>query len=120
MIHATRLRRCGALVLQSSESRDEDPDALVHAALEGLRHLGIGALPWTQELRLWQARVGLMREYAVPAPEPSPDLSDEGLAASLQERAPPRIAGIPQRAHFSRMKLGNALRSRLSHAQFSV
>jgi ATP-dependent helicase HrpB len=120
MIHARRSRRLGELVLQSSEIRDADPDALLLAALAGLRKLGIGALPWTKELRQWQARVGLMLKYAVPGPEPWPDLSDGALAATLQEWAPPWIEGFTRRDHFARMNLENALRSRLTYAQLSV
>jgi ATP-dependent helicase HrpB len=120
MIHARRQRRLGELVLQSSEIRDADPDALLRAALAGLRNLGLGALPWTKELRQWQARVGLMLKHAVPGPEPWPDLSDGALAATLQEWAPPWIAGFTRRDHFTRMNLDSALRSRLSYAQLSL
>jgi ATP-dependent helicase HrpB len=120
MVRARRLRRLGDLVLQSSEIRDADPDALQRAALVGLNDLGIGALPWTKELRQWQARVGLMLKHAVPGPEPWPDLSDGALAASLNDWAPPWIVGFTRRDHFARMDLNNALRSRLSYAQLSL
>jgi ATP-dependent helicase HrpB len=116
-IHARRLRRLGELVLQSSEIRDADPDALLQAALVGVRNLGIGALPWTKELRQWQARVGLMVKCAVPTPESWPDLSDAVLAATLEEWAPPWLAGFTRRDHFAKMNLDGALRSRLSYAQ---
>ena len=53
------------------------------AALTGLRQLGIAGLPWTPELRQWQARVMLMNQYAVASAEPWPDLSDTALAAPL-------------------------------------
>ena len=69
-IRARRERRLGALVLESAEMRDPDPQAMQEALLAGLRHLGIGSLPWTPELRQWQARVMLMRQYAVPSPRP--------------------------------------------------
>jgi ATP-dependent helicase HrpB len=120
MIRARRLRRLGDLVLQSNEIRDADPDALQRAALVGLNDLGIGALPWTKELRQWQARVGLMLKHAVPGPEPWPDLRDGALAATLKDWAPPWIAGFTRRDHFARMDLNNALRSRLSYAQNSL
>jgi len=116
-IRARRERRLGALPLESTEMRDPDPQGLQNAALEGLRQSGIGALPWTAQLRQWQARVLLMHQYEVPAPEPWPDLSDATLAATLEEWAPPWIAGVTRRELFSRIDLGNALRSRLSYAQ---
>ena len=119
-VRARRERRLGALVLESSDIRDPDPQAVQNAALNGLRQLGLGALPWTNDLRQWQARVLLMLKFAVPAPEPWPDLRDEALAAALEEWAPPWIAGLVRREHFARLDLGNALRSRLSYAQGAI
>jgi len=119
-IRARRERRLGALLLQASDIRSADPGALQSAALAGLRQLGIAVLPWTTELRQWQARVALMLKYAVPAAAPWPDLSDPALAATLEDWAPPWIAGFARRDHFARMDLNNALRSRLSYEQNTV
>jgi ATP-dependent helicase HrpB len=116
-IRARRERRLGALVLESAEMRDPDPQAMQEALLTGLRQLSVGSLPWTLELRQWQARVMLMRQYAVPSPEAWPDLSDAALAASLEEWAPPWILGFSRREHFARMDLSQALHARLSYAQ---
>ena len=119
-VRARRERRLGALVLESTEIRNPDSQALQDAALAGLRQLGIAALPWTPELRQWQARVMLMRQYAVASPEPWPDLSDAALAATLGDWAPPWISGFSRREHFARMDLRNALRSRLTYAQSAI
>jgi ATP-dependent helicase HrpB len=119
-IRARRERRLGALLLESTEIRNPDPQALQNAALTGLRQLGLAALPWKPELRQWQARVMLMQQYAVASPEPWPDLSDAALAAALEDWAPPWISGFTRREHFARMDLRNALRSRLSYAQSAI
>jgi ATP-dependent helicase HrpB len=119
-VHAKRERRLGALVIESSELRGADPDELQRAALDGLRKLGVSALPWTDALRQWQSRVRLMRKFEVPAPEPWPDISDEALTATLDEWAPPWMTGLVRRDHFARFDLGNALRSRLSYAQAAI
>jgi ATP-dependent helicase HrpB len=116
-IRARRERRLGALLLESTEIRHPDPQAMQNAALTGLRQLGIAGLPWTPELRQWQARVMLMNQYAVASAEPWPDLSDSALAATLEEWAPPWISGFTRREHFARIDLANALRSRLTYAQ---
>jgi len=116
-IRARRERRLGALLLESADMRNPDPQAMQDAALAGLRQLGIAGLPWTSELRQWRARVMLMHQYAVASPDPWPDLSDTALAATLDEWAPPWISGITRREHFSRMDLANALRSRLTYTQ---
>jgi ATP-dependent helicase HrpB len=120
LTRARRERRLGELVLESSDLRNPDPDALQAAALVGLRQLGLAALPWTAELQQWRARVALMRKHAVPAPEPWPDLSDAVLLATLEEWAPQWIVGFTRRDHFSRMDLSNALHSRLTYPQNAV
>ncbi|HEX3846367.1 MAG TPA: ATP-dependent helicase C-terminal domain-containing protein, partial [Steroidobacteraceae bacterium] len=119
-VRARRETRLGALVLSSQDLAKPDPDAVLRAALEGLAQLGIGALAWTPQLRQWQSRVLLMREFSVPAPEPWPDVSDAALTAALSEWAPPWMDGISRRAHFSRLDLAQALRSRLSYAQGAI
>jgi ATP-dependent helicase HrpB len=119
-VRARKEKRLGALVLESNDLREPDRDAVQRAALVGLGRLGLTVLPWTQELRQWQARVRLMRELEVPAPEPWPDLSDAALADTLEEWAAPWIEGLTRREHFGRLDLSSALRSRLSYAQRSV
>jgi ATP-dependent helicase HrpB len=116
-IRARRERRLGAVLLESAEIRHPDPHAVQEAALTGLRATGIAGLPWTSELRQWQARVMLMRQYAVASPEPWPDVSDLALAVTLDDWAPPWISSFTRREHFARMDLANALRSRLTYAQ---
>ena len=125
-IRARRERRLGALLIDSAEIRDPDPQAMQDAALEGLRHMGIAGLPWNRDLRQWQARVMLMRQFAVavpgsaPAGNSWPDLSDAALMATLEDWALPWITGFTRREHFARMKLDDALRSHLSYAQSAI
>jgi ATP-dependent helicase HrpB len=119
-VRARSERRLGALVLESREIRDPDRGQVLQAALGGLRQIGVAALPWSEALRQWQARVQLMRKHGVPAPDPWPDLRDAALTATLEDWAPPWIDGMVRREHFARLDLGNALRSRLSHAQSAL
>jgi ATP-dependent helicase HrpB len=116
-IRAQRERRLGALILDSAEMRNPDADAMHNAALTGLKQLGIAGMPWTKELQQWRARVMLVRQYAVAAPAPWPDLSDAALAASLEAWAAPWIAGVTRREHFAKLDLSSALRSFVTHAQ---
>lgn len=54
-------RRLGNLVLEARPVEDAEDDDIRAAVLAGIRALGLGCLPWTAELRQWQARVMLMR-----------------------------------------------------------
>jgi len=119
-VRARRERRLGDLVLESAELSNADPDAVLSAAVAGLRQLGLTVLPWTQDIRQWRARVALMRRFSVPCAEPWPDLSDDALLAALEEWAPPWMVGFTRRDHFSRLDLGHALRSRLFFAQNAI
>jgi ATP-dependent helicase HrpB len=119
-ISAKRERKLGALLLESSEMRAPDPDAMQEAALTGLKQTGIAGLPWTKELRQRQARIMLMRKCQVTGPAPWPDLSDEALEHTLEAWASPWIMGFTRREHFARLDLSNALRAFLSRAQESI
>ena len=119
-VRARRERRLGALVLASDDLADADPQAVLAAMLTGLRQMGIDALPWTPDLRQWQARVALMRKFVVPAPAPWPAVDDEALLADLDEWAPPWLEGCARREHLARIELANALHGRLSHAQREI
>ncbi len=119
-VRARRERRFGALVLDSAELESADPEGLRAAMLDGLRRLGIGALPWTPELRQFQGRVALMRSAGVPAPEPWPDLGDQALLAGLDDWAPPWIDGCTRREHLARMDLAHALGGRLTRKQQEI
>ena len=119
-VRARRERRLGALVLDSAELEAADPDGMRAAMLTGLRQLGIGSLPWTRDLRQFQARVALMRAAGVPAPDPWPDLGDDALLAGLDEWAPPWVDGCTRRDHLGRVDLAHALHGRLTRKQQDI
>jgi ATP-dependent helicase HrpB len=114
---ARRERRLGALTLKSAELREPDADAVLAAALTGLRALGLSVLPWSDNLKQWRARVALLHAAQVPAPAPWPDLSDAALLAGLEDWAAPWLDGATRRSHFTRIDLSGALHGLLSHAQ---
>jgi ATP-dependent helicase HrpB len=119
-VRARREKRLGALVLESGDLRKPDPAAIERAALDGLERLGLDVLPWTVELRQWQARVALMHRLQVPSTDSWPDLSDAALTATLADWAPAWMTGLTRREHFARFDLGNALRTRLTYAQSTL
>lgn len=116
-VRAVRQQRLGALVLSESTLTAPEPGAVRTALLAGLRELGLDALPWTPELRQWQARVALLRSAWPEASLPWPDVSDAQLLATLEDWLPPWLEGMSRHSHLARLDLGAALHSRLDYGQ---
>jgi len=115
VVIARREERFGALLLESKPLVKADLEKLRAAMLDGIRCLGLDALPWTHEARQWQARVQCLHEWA---PEESwPDVSDTALFASLEHWLGPYLDGITRRDHLARLDMQNALKSLLDWKQ---
>ncbi|MCG3202927.1 MAG: hypothetical protein NFCOHLIN_02813 [Gammaproteobacteria bacterium] len=111
---ARREQRLGNLVIAESALESVDPRVAGDAMLEGIRALGIGALPWNDAARAWQARVMFMRRHE---PEGWPDVSDHHLMATVEAWLAPFLAGMTRREHLARLDLPTALRSLLTRQQ---
>ncbi|MBM4222080.1 MAG: ATP-dependent helicase HrpB, partial [Gammaproteobacteria bacterium] len=85
--------------------------------LDGIRSMGLDALPWTGELRQWQARVLLSRTARPDATPAWPDVGDSALLAGLESWLLPWLAGISRRPHLARLDLRAALYALLSWQQ---
>jgi ATP-dependent helicase HrpB len=106
-VQARRRRRLGALVLEDKPLPKPDADALRAAMLDGVRQLGLAALPWTDDLARWRERVAFVRTHD----EGWPDLSDTSLVASLEEWLGPFLEGVSRRDHLARVDLAAALKT---------
>jgi ATP-dependent helicase HrpB len=111
---ARRQRRLGELVLEEAPLAAPDGAAVAAALLAGIRELGLAALPWTKELRAWQARVLFLRGID---PAGWPDVSDTALAATLEHWLLPWLGGMTRRAHLARLDLAATLRALLGYEQ---
>ncbi|MGV2479865.1 UNVERIFIED_CONTAM: ATP-dependent helicase HrpB, partial [Salmonella enterica subsp. enterica serovar Weltevreden] len=106
-------RRLGALVLERRPLREDASEKIRAAMLDGIRSLGLQALPWREAARQWQARVESLRLWR---PEEAwPDVSDEGLLASLDDWLAPFLGGITRRDHLARLDLADILVSMLDY-----
>ncbi len=108
---ARREERFGALVLDARPLRDADPGLVRAAMLEGIRQLGLEALPWTREAREWQARVASLRAWLPD--EAWPDVADAALLATLEDWLAPYLDGVTRREHLARLDLMSILPARL-------
>ena len=110
-IIARREQRLGKLVLRTELNPAVSPEQLRVAMLDGIRRLGIAALPWTDEARAWQARVLSLRHWF---PEQDwPDVSDAALAATVGDWLAPYLDGISRREHLARLDVLEILKSQI-------
>ncbi|MCC5868536.1 MAG: ATP-dependent helicase HrpB [Gammaproteobacteria bacterium] len=106
---AVRETRFEVLVLDTRRLDPPPPEASVAAMLEGVRALGLQALPWTPALRQWQARIELLRRHLPDAEPPWPDVSDAALLETLDGWLGRWLAGCTRRAHLARLDLAAIL-----------
>ncbi|MES0874793.1 ATP-dependent helicase HrpB [Sinimarinibacterium thermocellulolyticum] len=112
---AERQSRLGALIVERKPLAAPAGAAVAAAMCEGVRSLGLDALPWTEAARQIQARVMSLRAWR--ADEDWPDLGDDALLARLDEWLLPHLDGITRRDHLSRLDLATILRQQLDDGQ---
>jgi ATP-dependent helicase HrpB len=116
-VKARRLRRFGQIVLGETRLERPDSDAVAHALLEGLRQLGLEALPWTEGHRQWRARVEFLRTQNGADSENWPDVGDAALQAGLDDWLGPFLAGKRSLNEIGAQDLSQALEAMLSGDQ---
>src|SRR5262249_50760286 len=123
---ARRYVRLDAITLEDKPLQDVPADAARAAMLQGVRELGIEALPWNRDARDLQARMEFVRMVLSPAtstvppsttsssavPVPYwPSVSDAALSATLDDWLVPWLDGITRRDHLARLSMTEILRS---------
>jgi ATP-dependent RNA helicase HrpB len=108
-----RVRRLESLVLEEQSQAPPESAETRAAMLEGVRTLGLAALPWDREARMLQARVQFVGALSRPELGNWPPSDDAALFATLDQWLPPWLAGITRREHLQRVPLLQALRERL-------
>jgi ATP-dependent helicase HrpB len=113
---ARRTVRFGELVLEEKPLAELAAGATTTALVEGLRSLGLEALPWDDDSRTFVARCEFVRKLTRGDVGDWPDYSAAALAADLSWLEP-YLDGVTRRSHFARIPLAAALRARLTPAQ---
>jgi ATP-dependent helicase HrpB len=106
----------GKVVLKRFPLQDPEPTRVARAMCDGVREMGLAALPWSRPLTAWQARVLLLRGMNAGGLS-WPDLSDAHLLESLDEWLSPFLTGISRREQLARLDLKAALTALLSWRQ---
>jgi ATP-dependent helicase HrpB len=113
-VMARRVVKLDEIVLEEKPLPTVPADAARTAMLQGVRELGIDALPWTRDARDLQARIEFVRRHGDPS---LPDVSDAALAQSLDAWLAPWLDGVTRRDHLARLSLVEILRGWLSWEQ---
>lgn len=111
VLRAERQRRVGELVLSREPLPGLDDEARGRALLGLVRRKGLELLPWTPELRQWQARIALLRRINLDAGVDSewPDVSDTALMERLEDWLLPYLGKVSRLAHFAQLDLQGML-----------
>jgi ATP-dependent helicase HrpB len=113
-VRCEREWRLGALVLERRPCAEAGADVLRQALLQGLRSLGLEALPWSPATRQLQQRLCLAHQHLGA---PWPDRSDAALLADLEGWLGEQLEGLRSRAELQRLHLDEALWTGLDWAQ---
>ncbi|MGE6993297.1 ATP-dependent helicase HrpB [Pseudomonas sp. NPDC047961] len=111
VLRAERQRRVGELILSREPLPGLDDEARGRALLGLVRRKGLELLPWTPDLRQWQARISLLRalDLATGATSDWPDVADEALLARLENWLLPYLGKVSRLAHFAQLDLQSML-----------
>ncbi|MCM2331605.1 MAG: ATP-dependent helicase HrpB, partial [Pseudomonas sagittaria] len=111
VLRAERQRKVGELVLSSEALSGLDEAARGRALVALVRRKGLELLPWTPELRQWQARILLLRRLDLAGKGASewPDVSDAALLAMLEDWLLPYLGKVSRLSHFAALDLGSIL-----------
>lgn len=106
-------RRLGALALEDRVWKDADPAAIAAAMTDGVRQLGLSALPWSRDAIALRDRV----RWAARSGGDWPDWSDDALLADLNRWLTPFLSDIRTADQLSRLDLNAALEADLGWAR---
>ncbi|PIE36461.1 MAG: ATP-dependent helicase HrpB [Gammaproteobacteria bacterium] len=111
-------RMLGRHVLAARPLHGIDADLKAEAMIAAVRKKGIGALPWNDATREWQARVLRMRGLNLPQNVAAyPDVSDKALLDSLDTWLLPFLGGINSMKALAGLNLSAALAAMLDYPQ---
>jgi ATP-dependent helicase HrpB len=113
-LDALRESRFDAIVLDARPAGRIAPQDAARALSDAVATLGMDALPWSDGLRQWRARVRCLRGWM---PELGlPDLSDDALLATRASWLEPAFAGSTRLDALSQAQFAAALQSQVAWA----
>ena len=112
---AEQRQQIGELVVSRSQLSKIPTDAKKEALIKHVQTSGLEILPFTPELRQWQARVELVR--TTTGNKTWPDVSNEHLLASMDDWLGPYLEPVNLLSHFKKLDLKSILTALLTWEQ---
>ncbi|MFL5171949.1 MAG: ATP-dependent helicase HrpB [Microvirga sp.] len=109
-LRARAVRRLGAITLAERPLPALATEEAARALARGVAALGLDALPWSKALAQWRERVMFLRRAEG---EEWPELSDDALAATIEDWLAPHLVGKAGLADIGPDDLAEALRALL-------
>ena len=114
---ARRVRRLGAVIIDEKSIHPEG-EVVRNAMLEGVRQMGLGALPWDKAAVSLRSRSEWLRLHG-HVPADWPDLSDGRLLASLPDWLGPFFGNATRRTHLANLDMAAIMRAMFTHRQWT-
>ena len=110
-VRTRRTERLGAITLRSEPRPTKSGPEVATLLARGIATLGIDKLPWSRAQQQLRARAAFVRAAVKQGAETWPDLSNETLAASVDDWLAPFLSNATSRADIDAELLGAALDS---------
>ncbi len=114
-IAATRDRRIGSIVLESTPLPDPEEAAIQRALCDAVRIDGQRLLNWTEAVEQWQSRVFSLRQWRPDEGWPDPTTSN--LLTQVEQWLSPYLQGIRKAEELKRLDLLHILHHSLVYEQ---
>ncbi|MBQ3096627.1 MAG: ATP-dependent helicase HrpB [Kiritimatiellae bacterium] len=117
-VKIVRQRTFGKMVIEERDCQHcASEEAVQNALFDGIRRKGVANLPcWTKGTRRLQARIDFIRKTMSEADLPWPDVSDEGLAAHLEDWFSGFVSGMTRWVHLERLDIAAVMDFALSES----
>ncbi|SIN71300.1 ATP-dependent helicase HrpB [Halodesulfovibrio marinisediminis] len=121
-VSTLQTEQLGDLILSQQSSTEASEEQILSALLDGIRTLGIDALPWTKEATRLRERLAFMHIHSQQLTSTAdcyewPDVSNKALLNSLETWLAPYLAGMRKKADLRKLDLETILLSSLEWAQ---
>jgi len=104
-------RKFGELLIKSQPIVNPNAELVLNGLLKGIAKKGVASLPWNKDLRQWQARIQMLRQFDIFEDE-FPEMSDQILLKSLNQWLAPYLNGLGKLSQITSEIFSQAIKSR--------